>query len=129
MPHSFAAADFYELDELFTPAERALRDRVRAFVEARVLPVIASHYRDGTFPMELIPGLAELGAFGASIQGHGCAGLGAVAAGLISQELERGDTGMRTFASVQGSLAMMAIHLFGSAEQKQRWLPAMARGG
>jgi glutaryl-CoA dehydrogenase len=97
-------------------------------VEERFLPVVAQHYRDGTFPMELVPELAQLGVFGPSIKGYGCGGLGSVAAGLMMQELERGDSGLRTFASVQGSLAMMAINLFGSEEQKTRWLPAMAQG-
>lgn len=125
----FEAADFYNLEELLTPDERQLRDRVRSWVQQRFLPVVAQHYRDGTFPMELVPELAELGAFGPSIKGYGCGGLGSVASGLIMQELERGDSGLRTFASVQGSLAMMAIDLFGSEEQKNQWLPAMARGG
>lgn len=125
---AFAAADFYQLDDLLTTEERRLREEVRAWVEARFLPVIAQHYRDGTFPLELVPELARLGVFGPTIQGHGCAGLGNVAAGLMMQELERGDSGLRTFASVQGSLAMMAIDLFGSKEQQERWLPAMARG-
>lgn len=124
----FEAADFYNLEELLTPDERQLRDRVRSWVQQRFLPVVAQHYRDGTFPMELVPELAELGAFGPSIKGYGCGGLGSVASGLIMQELERGDSGLRTFASVQGSLAMMAIDLFGSEEQKNQWLPAMARG-
>ncbi len=121
-------SDFYQLDDLLTADERRLRDEVRAWVDARFLPVIATHYRAGTFPLELVPELAGLGAFGATIKGHGCAGLGNVAAGLLMQELERGDSGLRTFASVQGSLAMMAIDLFGSDEQKEYWLPAMARG-
>lgn len=124
----FEAADFYHLDELLTAEERQLRDEIRAWVQTRFLPVIAQHYRDGTFPMELVPELAQLGAFGPSIKGYGCGGLGCVASGLIMQELERGDSGLRTFASVQGSLAMMAINLFGSEEQKNKWLPAMAQG-
>ena len=125
---SFEAPDFLQLDELLTPEERQLRDRVRAFVTERFLPVAVQHYRAGTVPLELAPELGRLGAFGPTIAGYGCPGLGNVAAGLIMQELERGDSGLRTFASVQGSLAMMAINLFGSEEQKQRWLPAMARG-
>ncbi len=124
---TFEAADFYHLEELLTPAERQLRDAVRQWVEVRFLPIVRQHYRDGTFPMELVPELAQLGVFGPSIKGYGCGGLGSVAAGLIMQELERGDSGLRTFASVQGSLAMMAINLFGSEEQKNRWLPAMAQ--
>jgi glutaryl-CoA dehydrogenase len=127
MPN-FEAADFYHLDELLTADERRLRDRVRGWVGERFLPVIARHYRDGTFPMELIPELTGMGVFGPAIKGHGCPGLGNVAAGLIMQELERGDSGLRTFASVQGSLAMTAIELFGSEEQKSRWLPEMAQG-
>ncbi len=125
---TFCAADFYQLDDLLTTDERRCRDEVRVWVQARFLPGIARHYRDGTFPLELVPELAQLGVFGPTISGHGCAGLGNVAAGLMMQELERGDSGLRTFASVQGSLAMMAIDLFGSEEQKERWLPAMARG-
>jgi len=125
---TFEAADFYNLEELLTPEERRIRDDVRRWVQERFLPVVAQHYRDGTFPMELVPELAKLNAFGPSIKGYGCAELGSVAAGLIMQELERGDSGLRTFASVQGSLAMMAINLFGSEEQKNQWLPAMAQG-
>ena len=125
---SFEAPDFYQLDDLLTPEERQLREKVRGWVGERFLPVVAEHYEAGTFPTELVPELAALGAFGPAIKGHGCAGLGNVAAGLIMQELERGDSGLRTFASVQGSLAMTAIDLFGSEEQKNRWLPAMAKG-
>ena len=125
---SFEAPDFYQIDELLTAEERRLRDTVREWVDRRFLPVVTQHYRDGTFPLDLIPELAQLRAFGPAINGYGCAGLGSVAAGLMMQELERGDSGLRTFASVQGSLAMTAIYLFGSEEQKARWLPAMARG-
>jgi len=125
---TFKAADFYNLEELLTADERRARDAVRQWVQERFLPVVAQHYRDGTFPMELVPELAKLGVFGPSIKGYGCGGLGSVAPGLMMQELERGDSGLRTFASVQGSLAMMAINLFGSEEQKKRWLPTMARG-
>src|ERR1043165_8174549 len=124
----FEAADFYNLEELLTAEERRTRDDVRSWVDDRFLPVVAQHYRDGTFPMELVPELAKLNAFGPSIKGYGCSGLGSVACGLIMQELERGASGLRTFASVQGSLAMMAINFFGSEEQKNRLLPAMAQG-
>jgi len=124
----FESPDFLQLDELLTKEELALRDRVRQFVTEEFLPVVVHHYRAGTFPLELAPRLGQIGAFGPTIRGYDCAGLGNVAAGLIMQELERGDSGLRTFASVQGSLAMMAINLFGSEEQKKRWLPAMARG-
>jgi glutaryl-CoA dehydrogenase len=124
----FDAVDFYQLDELLTAEECRLRDEVRRWVEERFLPVIGQHYRAGTFPLELVPELAALRAFGPSIKGHGCAGLGSIAAGVIMRELERGDSGLRTFASVQGSLAMTAIDLFGSEEQKRRWLPALTQG-
>src|SRR6202171_5207050 len=125
---TFEAVDFYDLEELLTADERRIRDEVRHWVQERFLPVVARHYRDGTFPMELVPELAKLGVFGPSINGYECGGFGSVAAGLMMQELERGDSGLRTFASVQGSLAMMAINLFGSEEQKKLWLPAMAQG-
>ncbi|HEX3818636.1 MAG TPA: acyl-CoA dehydrogenase family protein, partial [Chthoniobacterales bacterium] len=125
---TFQPPDFYQLDDLITSAERDLRDHVRAWVDERFLPIVAQHYRDGSFPMELIPEMAHLGLFGPGIKGYGCAGLGSVAVGLMMQELERGDSGLRTFASVQGSLGMTAIDLFGSEEQKQRWLPALAAG-
>lgn len=128
MASEFAGVDFYDLDDLLTPAERELRTRTREWVTRRFLPVIARHYAAGTFPLELAPELAALGAFGGSIQGYGCAGLGPVAYGLLMQELERGDSGLRTCASVQGALAMNAIHMFGNEDQKQRWLPPMARG-
>ena len=128
MSGAFEAADFFQVEELLTTDERRIRDAVRRWVQERFLPVVVQHYRAGTFPLELVPELAQLGAFGATIEGYGCAGLGSVAAGLIMQELERGDSGLRTFASVQGSLAMVAIHLFGSEEQKNRWLPEMAKG-
>jgi glutaryl-CoA dehydrogenase len=124
----FEAADFYNLEELLTADERRIRDDIRGWVDDRFHPLVAQHYRDGTFPMELVPELANLNVFGPSIKGYGCAGLGSVACGLIMQELERGDSGLRTFASVQGSLAMMAIDFFGSEEQKNRWLPEMAKG-
>ena len=125
---AFEPPDFYQLDDLLTSDERRVRDAVRDWVESRFLPLVVRHHRDGTFPLELAPELGQLGAFGPTISGYGCSGVGNVAAGLIMQELERGDSGLRTFASVQGSLAMMAIHLFGSDEQKARWLPEMAQG-
>jgi glutaryl-CoA dehydrogenase len=124
----FESPDFLQLDDILTVEQRGLRDRVRAFVTERFLPIAVQHHRAGTLPLELAPELGQLGAFGATLKGYGCPGRGNVAAGLIMQELERGDSGLRTFASVQGSLAMMAINLFGSEEQKTRWLPAMAKG-
>lgn len=105
-----------------------VRDTVRAFVTEEVLPIIGEHFARGTFPMELVPKLAELGLLGANLQGYGCAGLNNVAYGLINQELERGDSGLRSFVSVTGSLVMYPIATFGSEAQKRRWLPALARG-
>src|SRR6516225_7298072 len=125
---AFAGVDFYGLDELLSPSDRELRDRVRSWVETRYLPVIAEHYEKATFPLWAVREIAAFGAFGGNICGYGCAGLGALSYGLIMQELERGDSGLRTVASVQGALAMNSIAMFGSEEQKQDWLPAMARG-
>ncbi|HWL87978.1 MAG TPA: acyl-CoA dehydrogenase family protein [Polyangiaceae bacterium] len=120
--------DFFDLSRHLLPEERNIRDTVRAFVDARVLPVIGEHFERGTFPMELIPEIASLGLLGCNLQGYGCAGLSDVGYGLVMQELERGDSGVRSFASVQGSLVMYPIHAFGSEEQKERYLPKMAKG-
>lgn len=120
--------DLFRLDDLLTAEDRAIRDRVRAWVQSRFAPQINRCWNAGTFPLELTSELAALGVFGANIQGYGCAGWNPLAYGLALLELERGDSGLRTFASVQGALAMNAIHMFGSEDQKQRWLPAMARG-
>src|SRR5271166_3739586 len=120
--------DFLDLSRHFTPEERAVQGTVRAFVDARVLPGVAEHFEKGTFPMELIPEIAKLGLLGCNLQGYGCAGLSEVGYGLAMQELERGDSGIRSFASVQGSLVMYPIHAFGSEAQKERYLPKMARG-
>jgi len=124
----FEGIDFYALDDLLSEEERQVRDTVRAFVSERVLPIIEKHNRAGTFPLELIPPMAEMGLLGANLKGYGCAGLNAVAYGLIMQELERGDSGLRSFVSVQGSLVMYPIATFGSEAQKERWLPALATG-
>ena len=120
--------DFFDIESLLSEDERMIRDNVRQWVDERVLPIIADHYMAGTFPGELIPEMAEMGLLGASIEGYGCPGLGAVAYGLILQELERGDSGVRSFASVQGSLVMWPIWRYGSEEQKKRWLPALHQG-
>ena len=122
------ATDLYNIDYLLSEEERMVRDTVRKFVQDRVLPIIGGHFEAGTFPRELIPTIAELGLLGMHIDGYGCAGLSAVCYGLACQELEAGDSGLRSFVSVQGSLAMFPISAFGSEEQKQRWLPRMARG-
>src|SRR5438093_1224068 len=124
----FDGVDFLEVDGLFNEEELAVRGLARQFVSDRPRPVIAKHHSDGTFPMDLLPEMADLGFYGANIQGYGCAGLNNVAYGLIMQELERGDSGLRSFVSVQGALCMYPILTFGSDEQKERWLPAMARG-
>jgi glutaryl-CoA dehydrogenase len=123
-----SATDLYNVDHLLSDEERMVRDTVRKFVRERVLPIIGEHFEAGTFPKELIPEIAGLGLFGMHLEGYGCAGLNAVSYGLACQELEAGDSGLRSFVSVQGSLAMFPIHAFGSEEQKNRWLPRMARG-
>jgi glutaryl-CoA dehydrogenase len=125
---TYAALDYYALDELFTHDERMIRDTVRELVSSRVMPGIGKHWSAGTFPHELIPVFGEMGLLGPSLQGYGCAGVSPTAYGLICQELERGDSGIRSFCSVQGSLVMYPIHAFGSEEQKQKWLPEMAAG-
>src|SRR5947207_15418093 len=118
--------DFFNIDSLLSEEERAIRDSVRRFVDERVLPIIGQCYVDGRFPKEIVPGLAELGVFGANLpEEYGCAGLNNVAYGLIMQELERGDPGVRAFAPVQGALAMYPIYAFGSEEQRKKYLPRM----
>ncbi len=125
----FEGVDFYESDTLLSEEERAVRDTVRRFVDDEVMPVIGEHYIEGTFPKGLVPKMAELGMFGANLpEEYGCAGLNNVAYGLIMQELERGDSGVRSFASVQGALVMYPIFAFGSEEQKRHWLPQLASG-
>ncbi len=125
----FESLDLYRIEDEFAPEERLARDTTREFVDREFLPRIVEHVRqDGSFPRELVPRMAELGLFGANLSGYGCAGMNNVAYGLVMQELERGDSGLRSFASVQGSLCMYPIYTFGSEEQKQRWLPQMASG-
>jgi len=120
--------DFYRIDDLLSPEELMARDTVKQFVEREILPSIEKHFANETFPAELIPRMAELGIFGANMHGYGCAGMNNVAYGLIMQELEAGDSGLRSFASVQSALAMYAIYAWGSEEQKNRYLPEMAKG-
>lgn len=120
--------DFFDISRHLTDEEKTVRSTVRAFVDARVLPTIADHFEKGTYPTELIPEIAKLGLLGASLHGYGCAGVSDIAYGLAAQELERGDSGIRSFMSVQSSLVMYPIHTFGSEEQKQKYLPGMARG-
>ena len=125
---SFHGVDYFGIADLLTDEERLVQAGIRRFVDEELLPVIGRHFRDGTFDPSWPRRLGALGALGASLSGYGCAGLGPVAYGLIMQELERGDSGVRSFASVQGALVMYPIHSYGSDEQKDRWLPAMARG-
>jgi glutaryl-CoA dehydrogenase len=125
----FTGVDFYDMDALLSEEERAVRDTIRTWVEDNLMPVIGQAYVDGKFPRQLVPGMAELGMFGANLpEEYGCAGLNNVAYGLIMQELERGDSGVRSFASVQGALVMYPIYAFGSEEQKKHWLPRLASG-
>ena len=125
----FQGVDFLHLDELLSEEELLARESVRGFVSKEFLPLIQRHVRqDGSFPMELVPRLAELGLFGANLEGYGCAGMSNIAYGLVMQELERGDSGLRSFASVQGGLVMYPIHRYGSETQKDRWLPELVSG-
>ncbi|MBS1201344.1 MAG: acyl-CoA dehydrogenase [Proteobacteria bacterium] len=120
--------DLYDVGSLLSEEERMVRDSVARLVDERVLPVIRKHFEDHTFPRELVGELAALGLLGSSLDGYGCAGLNAVSYGLICQELERGDSGIRSFVSVQSSLCMYPIHAFGSEAQRQKYLPRMATG-
>ena len=120
--------DLYRIDDLLSDEERAARDMVAQLVDREYIPIVGRHFDAGTFPLEFVPKLAELGIFGANLKGYGCAGLSNMVYGLILQELERGDSGLRSCASVQSSLCMFPIHAFGSEEQKERFLPAMAKG-
>ena len=124
----FRGVDFVEFDSLLNDEEKLVRQTVREFVEKEVVPHIEEWSRDGKFPRHLVPQMAELGFYGANLTGYGCAGMSNVAYGLIMQELERGDSGLRSFVSVQGALVMYPIHAFGSEEQKLNWLPALQQG-
>ena len=117
-----------QVDSLFTEEELLTRQTVRAFVEDQVLPVIRDCYNQGRFPEHLVPQMAQLGLFGANIEGYGCAGMNNVEYGLVMQELERGDSGVRSFVSVQSALVMYPILTMGSEEQRQRWLPRLQSG-
>jgi len=129
MSSTFTGVDFYNFDSLLSEEERAVRDMVRTWVDENLMPIIGECYIEGRFPRDLIPQMAELGFFGANLpEEYGCAGLNNVAYGLIMQELERGDSGIRSFASVQGALVMYPIHTFGSEEQRKTWLPRLASG-
>lgn len=128
MGDSLLGTDLYRLDDLLTDEQRLVRRTVRRFVDEEFLPVVQQHFRAGTFPTELGPRLGELGLLGMNLHGYGCPGTDNVTYGLAMQELERGDSGLRSFCSVQGALAMYPIWAFGSEEQKERFLPEMAAG-
>lgn len=125
---TYEGVDFISFDTLLTEEERMIRDSAREFTERSIMPIIEEHHRNATFPMDLVQEMGAMGFLGANLDGYGCAGLGAVAYGLIMQELERGDSGVRSFCSVQGALCMWPIHTYGSEEQKEKWLPRMATG-
>src|SRR5229473_5103192 len=124
----YGGVDFIDFDSQLNDEEKLVRRTARQFVENEIIPIIEKHSREATFPKHLIPQLGELGIFGANLHGYGCAGMSNLAYGLIMQELEAGDSGIRSLASVQGALAMYAIYSCGSEEQKQRYLPEMAKG-
>jgi glutaryl-CoA dehydrogenase len=120
--------DYFRIESLLTEAERLYRDRIRKFVDEECMPLIADHFEKGTFPMDLIRRMAEMGLFGLHVDGYGCQRMSHIIYGLICQELGRCDSGLRAMVSVQNSLVMYPIFTFGSEEQKKRWLPKMARG-
>src|SRR5581483_2084877 len=125
---AFRGVDYLQVDGQFTEQELLVRQTARRFAEERVMPVIRDCYREGRFPADLIPEMGELGFLGASLEGYGCAGMNNVEYGLIMQELERVDSGIRSFVSVQGALVMYPIYTYGSEEQKQKWLPQLQSG-
>lgn len=124
----FSGVDYLNIDSQFSDQEKLVRQTARQFVEDNVIPVIRECFRDGKFPMNLVPQMGQLGFFGANLEGYGCAGMSNVEYGLLMQELERGDSGLRSFASVQGALVMYPIYAYGTEEQKQKYLPKMAKG-
>ena len=124
----FKGVDFIEVDSLMSEDERLVRDNTRKFIEDNLIPIIEQCNREGRFPRELVKPMADLGFFGASLKGYGCAGMSNVEYGLVMQELERGDSGVRSFVSVQSALVMYPIYSFGSYAQKDKWIPALAKG-
>ena len=123
----YRGVDYYGIEALLTEEQRMVRDAVRDWVEKEFVPVVADHHHAGTFPLDVAKPLGEMGVFGATLKGYGCAGLDNVAYGLIMQELERGDSGLRSFASVQSGLVMYPIYAYGSELQKEHWLPRLIR--
>ena len=127
--NEFRGVDFYQADDLLSQDEKMVRETVRSFVNDKILPIIDHHFESATFPMHLVPEMAEVGLLGANLpEEYGCAGMKDVAYGLMMQELERGDSALRSFASVQGALVMYPIYTFGSEVQRRHWLPKLARG-
>ena len=125
----FKGVDFYRIDDLLSDEERMVRDTVRRFVDERIIPVIDKHFEEATFPSQVIPQMAQMGLFGGNLpEEYGCANMNNVAYGLVMQELERGDSGLRSFVSVQGALVMYPIFAFGTEDQKRKWLPLLAKG-
>jgi glutaryl-CoA dehydrogenase len=124
----FKGIDYYDIEAELSQEARLVRDTTRAFVEREFMPLVREHYRAGTFPRELVPRMGELGMFGANLSGYGLPEIDNISYGLLMQELERGDSGLRSFASVQGALVMYPIHAFGSEAQKERWLPLLGSG-
>jgi len=125
---SFSGVDFLDFDSLLTAEEKLARATARKFVDDEILPIIEQYNREGKFPLHLVPIMAELGFFGANLKGYGCAGMSNVEYGLVMQEIERGDSAIRSFVSVQSALVMYPIYSFGSAEQKEKWIPKMQQG-
>src|SRR5579872_7049923 len=126
---SFPGVDYLKVDSLFSEQELLVRQMGRQFVDERVLPLIRECFREARFPRELIPEMGRLGFFGANLEGYGCAGMNNVEYGLLMQEIERGDSGLRSFVSVQGALVMYPILTYGTEAQKEKWLPRMQAGG
>ena len=124
----FRGVDYMLLDSQFSEQELMVRQTARRFVDEQVLPLIRDCYRDARFPSQLIREIGQMGFLGANLEGYGCAGMSNVEYGLIMQEIERGDSGLRSFVSVQGALVMYPIYTYGSEEQKQRWLPSLQSG-
>jgi glutaryl-CoA dehydrogenase len=125
---SFPGVDFLDFDSLLSDEEKLARHTARQFVDDQIMPIIEQYNREGKFPVQLVPQMAELGLFGASLKGYGCAGMSNVEYGLVTQELERGDSGLRSFVSVQSALVMYPIHTYGSDAQKNKWLPLLQQG-
>jgi glutaryl-CoA dehydrogenase len=125
---SFPGVDYLDFDSLLSDEEKLARNTTRQFVDDQIMPIIEGYNREGKFPMELVPQMAELGLFGASLKGYGCAGISNVEHSLVTQELERGDSGLCSFVSVQSVLVMYPIYTFGSDAQKEKWLPLLQQG-